>query len=560
MATRIRTICLIHCSLAGAFAGLGLTVTSLDPPAGTASLPSLLADLPEPPDCVIHQEHLGKRFILTDIDAAPCPTIFWACDPHLNFFWQRHYACQFTATASTQPQLTQAFAASGAAHTAWITWHGHKRPFIPFARRRNTLAFVGRLTPNRRRRQWFADHLAAYGLVPSQAAYGEAMAAVYDDARLAPNECIAGEVNQRLFEAAGSGCLPLSERTPEGVAELFVPDREALYYDDVLELDGQLAFAAAHPGVIEKMAQAAHAAVGQRHLAEHRAAALLALAGQAANAPGSPATGPDAAAATALTLFALFRSDQMALPQAAVWERLAGAPITPAVAAAMLRLAGQTGQRPALAHLAGLCLGRPELAGDVQTAAAACLACCRLNDLEGARRAYAAYVGAAGKTRAARLDTHYDYLVFFAAALEGKGHGGAPGMVFDPDQHVPENAVECLQAAKLLRPDALEADRRLAAVLRRRPGTQAERVGLLSTLSLYRRNDWSLGLELGLTNLHAFRREPGIEEAIIAAEAAAAQGQLDRFSRRLAQADPAGRLRAALLQHGIHVPDPGIIP
>ena len=102
MATRIRTICLIHCSLAGAFAGLGLTVTSLDPPAGTASLPSLLADLPEPPDCVIHQEHLGKRFILTDIDAAPCPTIFWACDPHLNFFWQRHYARQFTATASTQ--------------------------------------------------------------------------------------------------------------------------------------------------------------------------------------------------------------------------------------------------------------------------------------------------------------------------------------------------------------------------------------------------------------------------------------------------------------------------
>ena len=541
MATRIRTICLIHCSLAGA-------------------LPSLLANLPEPPDCVIHQEHLGKRFILTEIDAAPCPTIFWACDPHLNFFWQRHYARQFTATASTQPQLTAAFAAAGAARTAWITWHGHKRPFIPFASRHHTLAFVGRLTPNRRRRQWFADHLAAYGLVPSQAAYGEAMAAVYDDARIAPNECIAGEVNQRLFEAAGSGCLPLSERTPEGVAELFVPDREALYYDDVLELDEHLAFAAAHPAIIEKMAQAAHAAVGQRHLAQHRAAALLALAEEATNAPGSPATGADAGAATALTYFNLFRCGQMALPQSVVWDRLTAAPPTPEVAAAIIHLTVDRGDGALVAQLAGACLARPDLASDVRTAAAACLAAWRLDNAPAARLAYAAYVGAAGKTRAARLDTPYDALVFFAAALEAKGYDAAPGMVFDPDRHLPQTATDCLLAAKHLRPDALEIDRRLAAILRRHPGAQAERVGLLSTLSLYRRNDWSLGLELGLTNLHAFRREPGIEEAIIAAEAAAAQGQLDRFSRRLAQADPAGRLRAALLQHGINLPAPGIAP
>ncbi|MFP5258890.1 MAG: glycosyltransferase family 1 protein, partial [Acidobacteriota bacterium] len=164
MAARIRSVCLIHCSLAGAFADLGVAVTSLAPPGGTASLPHLLATLPEPPDCVIHQEHLGKRFILTDLDAAPCPTIFWAQDPHLNFFWQRHYARQFSATASTQPHLTEPFAAAGAPRAAWITWHGRKRPFVPFAQRGRDLAFVGRITPTRRRRQWFAAHLAAFGL------------------------------------------------------------------------------------------------------------------------------------------------------------------------------------------------------------------------------------------------------------------------------------------------------------------------------------------------------------------------------------------------------------
>ena len=116
---------------------------------------------------------------------------------------------------------------------------------------------------------------------------------------------------------------------------------------------------------------------------------------------------------------------------------------------------------------------------------------------------------------------------------------------------MPDNAAECLTAAKLLRPEALEPDRRLAAILRRHPGSQAERVGLLSHLSLHRPGDWSLGLELALANLAAFRREPGLEEALVAAEAAMAQGQAARFARRLAAADPAGRLAAALAERGI---------
>lgn len=132
------------------------------------------------------------------------------------------------------------------------------------------------------------------------------MFAAYADARLAPNECIAGEVNMRLFETASCGCLPVSERSPEEVAEL-VPEREALYYDDVIELDAHIRFAAARPSLAEKMAMAAHAAVAERHLPEHRAAALLALAEQA----GPPPKGLEADAALALTLFFLRRGDQI---------------------------------------------------------------------------------------------------------------------------------------------------------------------------------------------------------------------------------------------------------
>lgn len=554
MAARIRNVCLIHSCLAPAFAGLGIAATNLDPPAGIASLPQLLAGLPESPDCVIHQEHLGKRVILADVEAAPCPVLFWARDPHLNFFWQRHYARLFDATASTQPHLTDTLAASGAPRTAWITWHGSVRPFVPFAERRHDLAFVGRITPRRRRRTWFADHLFAAGLVPCQEAYGAALAAVYDDARACPNECIAGEVNQRLFEAASSGCLPVTERQPPGVETLFVPGREALYYDDVLELDEHIRFLAGHPEAAEAMAQAAHTAVADRHLPRHRANALLELADAAIASPGKPATGPEAREALALTLFALWRADHLALGAPELWDRLSAAPPTPQVAAALLHTATALGSRDLYAHLAGACLARPDLRANAHVAAVACLAGYRLGDHEAARRAYAAFVGATGKARAARLDDPFDALVYFAAALEAVGRDTAPGTTFDPKQLVPDNAVECLTAAKLLRPEALEPDRRLAAILRRHPGSQAERVGLLSNLSLHRPGDWSLGLELALANLAAFRREPGVEEALVAAETAIAQGQAARFARRLAAADPAGRLAAALAKRGMALP------
>jgi len=542
MATRIHTVCLIQSSYAPAFARLGVRVVVLDPPAGIASLPELLAQLPEPPDCVIHQEHLGKRLILTDLDAAPCPTIFWARDPHLNFFWQRHYARQFSAVASTQPQHAAAFAAAGAPRTAWITWNGWARPCTPFAQRHRELAFVGRLSSSRCRREWFAAHLAKYGLTPEQDVFGEALAAVYNDARLAPNECIAGEINQRLFEAASSGCLPLSERTPEAVAELFVPDREALYYDDVLELDDRLRFAAAHPALLEKMGQAAHAAVNQRHLPEHRAKSLLALAETATAIP----KGPEAAAATALTLFHLRRAGHLLLSGDMVWDRLSAAPPTPEVVAAMVHLALSAGDRETVLHLAGICLARPDLAADLQTATACCLAACRLDEMEVAKRAYVAWVGATGKRQVPRLEDAYAYLLFFANALEASDRALAPGMPFDPERHLPNVASECLIAAKSLRPDALEADRRLEVVLRRQPGTQPDRVGLLSRLSLHRREDWSLGLELGLANLQAFRREAGLEEVALAAITAERLGEHARFARRLRLADPSGRLRLAL--------------
>ncbi|EFL50966.1 conserved hypothetical protein [Solidesulfovibrio fructosivorans JJ]] len=541
MAARIKTVCLIHSHLGPALTHLGVRATRLDPPRGTASLPELLAGLPEPPDCVIHQENLGARLVLTDLAKTPCPVVYWALDPHLNFFWQRHYARGFSAVATTQPHLAKAFAAAGAPHAAWVPWHGAPRPFVPHADRAMPLAFVGRVTPQRRRRQWFAEHMARYGLVMRDDVHGEAMAAFYDAARIVPNESIAGEINLRLFEAASSGCLPVAERRPEGVDTLFVPEREAFYYDDVLELDDRLRFALTHPDLTEKMGRAAHAAVAARHLPLHRAAALLELAGRCA----APPRGPEAATAEALALYHLRRSGQLALAGSMIWQRLAAVPDTPEVMAARIQTVLGAGDRNAVLALIGFCLARPALSGHPLTATACCLAACRLDAPGEARLAYVAQAGH-GRRDIPRLSGPRDYLLHFAGALEAAGYEAAPGMVFDPTRHLPENAVQCLVAAKALAPDDLEIDRRLDRLLARLPGSEPERVALMSNLTLHRPDDWSLGLTLGLADLAAFRLGPGLEEVVLAAATAVKTGQEKRFARRLALADPSGRLRAVL--------------
>ncbi|MEA4858823.1 MAG: glycosyltransferase [Solidesulfovibrio sp.] len=541
MTARTETVCLIHSHLGPALSRLGCRVAHLDPPGGTASLPELLAALPEPPDCVVHQEHLGRRLVLTDLAEAPCPTVFWSLDTHLNAFWQRHYAQGFSAVATTQPHLRARLAARPSRPAAWIPWHGAVRPFVPHAVRPDALAFVGRLTPERHRRRWFLEHLVRFGLAHRQDAFGEALGAAYDAARVVPNECIAGEVNLRLFEAASSGCLPVTPRAPEGVEALFVPDREAFYYDDVLELDERLGFALAHPDLAERLGRAARAAVAARHLPEHRAAALRDLMAEA----GPPPSGPEARASTALAVYHLNRAGQLATPRADIWRLVADAPGTPPVMAARLQLALADGNRELTAALCALCLTRPELAGDARSACACALAALRLGDGATAARAYVGLLAASGRRDAPRLQAPRDYLLFFAKALEGVGEVAAPGMPFDPAIHLPETAAQCLIAAKAPAPHDPEIERRLEALWRRLPGTEAERVGLLSDLTLRKPDDWSLGLELGLANLRGYRLEAGVEEVRLAAATAARLAQSERFARRLAAADPSGRLSRA---------------
>lgn len=128
-----------------------------------------------------------------------------------------------------------------------------------------------------------------------------------------------------------------------------------------------------------------------------------------------------------------------------------------------------------------------------------------------------------------------------AAAVPPRG-----GFGFDPQRHLPATAQECLHWARALAPQDLDVLRAALAGCDCEGPADAQRLGLLSELTLRARGDWRAGLALGLGNLSAFRPGPGLEEVALAARLAAEAGEDAAYAAALRAADVSGRLRRAL--------------
>ncbi len=143
-------------------------------------------------------------------------------------------------------------------------------------------------------------------------------------------------------------------------------------------------------------------------------------------------------------------------------------------------------------------------------------------------------------------DVAFRLLLTWARRLNAAHTPARGGFGFDAAKHLPASASECLHCALALRPGDTTALRASIDALGCEPGAEALRLGLLSDLGLRQRDDWRIGLELGLVNLQAFRPGPGLDEIRMAAHLAEAQGQAEHFLQALAQADANGHLRRAL--------------
>ena len=590
-------VCLVHAfgPLGPALKQLGCEVLSLSPDhSGLFDLPAELRRHGFEPDLLLQRERLGPRLLLSGLHTLPCVRAFWAIDPHLNAFWHAPYAQLFDLVFSTQRRWMPQLAACGPVCLRHLPWHAPDQPFTPFQSRAHLAGFVGRLGPTRPARTWLAElmrGLLGEGFALRDNLDFQPMLDFYGDTQVVPNESITGEVNFRLFEAAGCGCVVLAQDLGPEQAELFEPGREMLVCADALELAENLSLLAKRPRLAEAMGRAAWERAQAEHLPQARARAIL----HEANLAPRRMLGADASRLwLALAQAGLCEAERLPgqaesvlaeLTELSKYSALAEQSLLGAVRDAApllllnarLRLAhslGRTGEVAALLQqVEAQAETLPPL--DAGHGLSLALTCCALllglggpqrlpTDVPRALR-FAARArvdlgdfgfdvcddvcddgSGPGSGEGGDEDVAFRLLLAWARRLDAAHTPARGGFGFDAAKHLPASASECLHCALALRPGDTTALRASIDALGREPGAEALRLGLLSDLGLRQRDDWRIGLELGLVNLQAFRPGPGLDEIRMAAHLAEAQGQAEHFLQALAQADANGHLRRAL--------------
>lgn len=558
-------ICAVAMLLGRELARQGHEVLSLWPDSPLFDLRAECARQGFEPELIVQEERLAGRVFLEGLPYFLCPKVFWSLDTHLNWHWQRHYVRLFDGLLTPHLDLLAKLPpveASGDSLTAPVAvpvagrmaMFAPARPWRPHAQRSRAVSFVGRITPQRPVRQWLAEFLSrGWGAALAQDLPFDAMADLYCDTRLAPNESLLGEVNFRLMEAAGCGCLVLGQNVGPDQDALFAPGVEIETCADALELREKLDRALAEPDRAEAMARAAWERVRREHLIEHRCRALVEFA---AGLPRRAATGERARVAFTLGLAHLGRAGMGATPADVLSQALARLPHEAEVLAARIALAveecveANAAENPA-ENAAGGCgealallymiLAEELLPESLAVNLAGSMAGILLGDMALARQFWAR-----GAHRRELPIDPVRLCLLWAGELAQAGLSASAGFAYDPARHLPRAAVECLHLARRLAPDDVEVIRRLAALTGTLRGGDYLRLGHLSQLALRARQDWRAGLALGLANLRVYRVADGLEELANARASALAQGKGEAFLRALAAQEPSGRALIAL--------------
>lgn len=528
-------------------------------------VPGKICDLPEElerrgfrPDILVQKEPLAPRAPIRGLEELDCVKVFWAIDPHLNAFWQSEYGKLFDVFCATQTGWNDALKARGMERVEWLPWHGMTLDWLPWSARRHAMTFAGRVTPERAVRAAFLRSLEQGfpGVLNHVDGVGfDEMLEIYRQSKIAPNESILGEINFRLFEGASCGCVVLGQDLGPDQAALFEPGKEMETYSDVLELREKAARLLRHEGLMQSMARAAWERIRRDHLPEHRVNDIIKLA---ETTPKRALSGAESQKCFTLALFLQAEAGRIEVDARQLDRDLAALEHTPEARAFRIRLAALAGRTDHACRLAIELLHRPPAPGEFLAELAGSMAGIRAGDMELARALRIRTLKRSPRQEQATVPNASPARLYrdWARDLLRRGQGLRSGFPYQAGKHLPASASECLQAALDIDPQDLEATRALESLYEPVVGLEHARLGLLSTLTLHRRDDWRLLVKAAQANLRCFRAGQGLEELLLAHEAARQKGQDSAFRRTLNGRDPSGRL-LRLLEAGTSAPQNG---
>lgn len=524
-----------------AFSSLGFEVEYIYTNLREFDVRNKLHEIGFKPDLILQQENLGCRVFLKGLHEIDCLKIFWSVDTHLNMHWHGYYGSLFDGVLTTQKKLLSALDKVCDARVCWVPWMG-ARPgpeigtesgIVPYNAREHNLTFVGRVSKERKARQWFVEFLASnYNLNMVEGVNYSQMMGIYRQTRIVPNEAIFGEVNFRLFEACSCGCAVVTPYV-EGIGDLFDIGREIQVYSDVLELKKVLNYLISNPKEAASLALSGYERVMRDHLPENRAALIVDFAQE---------LHPRAATAASSDLYKSLADAALAESgdNAVDWNNTIGGLLksSPNMMgdAALMRIFAMNGATEAYLEMVRPYLKEHFNITDCYFYMSASLSAARLGLGDVAKHFFYAFFSSSKRRPVKFPEEIPQLLLVWGDELFKSGLWVRPGVPFDEKSGIPSCAADCYFAALYHSPGNLLIFKKLNSVFTDVKGAESSRLGFLSHLSLHYPQDWRVSLDVGVTNLKVFRLSEGITELEHARSLAAQQGA-ERFFRRKIQTE-----------------------
>ncbi|SDN65792.1 Glycosyl transferases group 1 [Desulfonauticus submarinus] len=511
----------INCSLNLEFSKVG-EVFSVNLPGGIIDLAKYPGALEFKPELIFHQENLGPRTLLIGLDKFHCPKVFWSIDTHLNFFWHKYYGKNYDIVFSAQPHWVDKFQEHNI-HAEFLPWYVEKNKWISWSLRKHQLCFVGRISqyrPIRKRlinflKQNFSDFIFKQDIGRDE------MFCLYQQSKIVVNECIAGDLNFRFFEAMGNGALLVTPNLP-CIDLLFEPEKEFVSYTHGLELRDKLKFYIKNDLKALSIARNGYEKSLKCHLAEHRVRKILSCV---QDIESKKLDELEVYNNTILSLYFLSLNGINENCENKIDKFISTLPRDNFYWSLLLEVFIDKQQK--LKELLDFLLLNKIGERDLELNAIGSEAALRLDNLRLAKLFLLRYVK--GKNIVVEKLNSIDIHLFWAKEFLKEKRILRQGFLFDSKKHFPRAALEFIYLA-LEENQNNEQVLHLARVLAKKiAGQENFLLKVESWLSLLEPNNWRLNLDLVLTNLKNFRLKEAEEELYLAYENAKKQGEESLF-------------------------------
>lgn len=207
------------------------------------------------------------------LEDTPIPTVFYSVDAQHHCHYHKYLAGSFDLTYVAQRDYLHEFAAYGGAAEWLPLWAS--RIVEASAEKRYGAVFVGTMDPqlNPDRVTFFNELKTKVNLTLERGEYWK----FFPHAEIVINQTVKGDLNFRVFEAMMCGAMLLTERSGNGLEDLFTAGEHLVTYQkgDVDEAAARITEYLSDLPRCRAIAAQGRAEIVARHLPRHRAATVM---------------------------------------------------------------------------------------------------------------------------------------------------------------------------------------------------------------------------------------------------------------------------------------------